>query len=229
MKTSTTVGYHQVKSGAEWTYNSVKDNPRQAVSTVADFVPIVGNIKGGMEALSGKDYITGYEFEHWERGVAAAAIFGGGIAKAGGKGYKLVKNSDFSSVPHNAKRVDTLDSHNVSNVGSAGKGTVKATPDFGRKMEYVFGKATGTKHNIDCSIAMERQLNSIGIFNNDKGRKLVLGNLTDSFNDASSILKTQDNGRIVRESLLSGPNGLLKVESVWDKEKLITVKLFGGR
>ncbi|UAC49576.1 hypothetical protein K6959_07100 [Bacillus aquiflavi] len=76
------------------------------------------------------------------------------------------------------------------------KDTVKVTPDFGRKMDYVFGNATGNKHNIDRSIAMERQLNSIGIFDNKTGRKHVLDNLTDTFNDASSILKTQDNGRI---------------------------------
>lgn len=40
-------------------------------------------------------------------------------------------------------------------------------------MEYVFGNATGAKHNIDRSIAMEKQLNSIGVFDNDTGIKLM--------------------------------------------------------
>ncbi|MFE3573846.1 hypothetical protein [Lysinibacillus sp. NPDC059133] len=102
-------------------------------------------------------------------------------------------------------------------------------PYFGKKLEYIFGNATGNKHNIDRSIAMERQLNSIGIFDDATGRKLVLDNLSDAFDNPSSILKTQENGRIIRESLLSGPNGVLKVESVWDREKLITVKLYGGK
>ncbi|MDD1503500.1 hypothetical protein PVA17_12105 [Lysinibacillus sp. CNPSo 3705] len=102
-------------------------------------------------------------------------------------------------------------------------------PYFGKKLEYIFGNATGNKHNIDRSIAMERQLNSIGIFDDATGRKLVLDNLSDAFDNPSSILKTQENGRIVRESLLSGPNGVLKIESVWDREKLITVKLYGGK
>jgi len=102
-------------------------------------------------------------------------------------------------------------------------------PYFGKKLEYIFGNATGNKHNIDRSIAMERQLNSIGVFDDAFGRKLVLDNLSDAFDNPSSILKTQENGRIVRESLLSGPNGVLKVESVWDREKLITVKLYGGK
>lgn len=105
----------------------------------------------------------------------------------------------------------------------------EGVPYFGKKLEYIFGNATGNKHNIDRSIAMERQLNSIGIFDDPFGRKLVLDNLSDAFDNPSSILKTQENGRIVRESLLSGPNGVLKVESVWDREKLITVKLYGGK
>jgi len=106
---------------------------------------------------------------------------------------------------------------------------IRVSPDYGRKMEYVFGNATGNKHNIDRSIAMKRQLNSVGIFDNETDRKLVLEKLTNTFNNTSSILKTQDNGRIVRESLLKGPNGVLKVESIWDGEKLITVKLYGGK
>ena len=75
---------------------------------------------------------------------------------------------------------------------------------------------------------MERLLNSFRIFD-AFDRKLVLDNLSDAFDNPSSILKTQENGRIVRESLLSGPNGVLKVESVWDREKLITVKLYGRK
>ncbi|WP_196602046.1 hypothetical protein [Pectinatus frisingensis] len=54
-------------------------------------------------------------------------------------------------------------------------------------------------------------------------------NLIEAFNNPASILKTQENGRVVRESLLSGPNGVIKVESVWDGSKLITATLFGGK
>ena len=103
-------------------------------------------------------------------------------------------------------------------------------PEFGKKLEYIFGNAKGNKHNIDRSKAMERQLNSIGIYDNANGRKLVIDNLTEAFYNPSSIrLPVQDNGRIVRESLLAGPNGLVKVESVWEGVKLITVTLLGGK
>lgn len=48
-------------------------------------------------------------------------------------------------------------------------------------------------------------------------------------NNPTSILKVQDNDRIVRESLLSGPNGAVKIESIWEGAKLITIQIFGGK
>src|SRR5690625_594265 len=107
--------------------------------------------------------------------------------------------------------------------------TTKMMPKYGRKLDYVFGKATGSKHNIDRSIAMEKQLNSIGVFDTKDGRKIVQNNLTNAFNDPKSVLKVQSNGRYVRESILNGPNGVVKLESIWDGDRLITVKIFGGK
>lgn len=46
-------------------------------------------------------------------------------------------------------------------------------------------------------------------------------------NNPMNIVKEQG-ARTVRESLLSGPGGFLKMESVWENNKLITMKLFGG-
>lgn len=104
-------------------------------------------------------------------------------------------------------------------------GQCEGVPYFGSKLEFIFGNATGNKNHIERSLAMELQLNSIGIFDDAKGKKLVLDNLSNAFDDPSSIRETKENGRVVRASVLTGPNGDLKVESVWDKEKLISVKL----
>jgi len=101
----------------------------------------------------------------------------------------------------------------------------EGVPYFGSKLEFIFGNATGNKNHIERSLAMELQLNSIGIFDDAKGKKLVLDNLSNAFDEPSSIRETKENGRLVRVSVLTGPNGELKVESVWDKEKLISVKL----
>lgn len=104
-------------------------------------------------------------------------------------------------------------------------GQCEGVPYFGSKLEFIFGNATGNKSHIERYLAMELQLNSIGIFDDAKGKKLVLDNLSNAFDDPSSIRETKENGRVVRTSVLKGPNGDLKVETVWDKEKLISVKL----
>ncbi len=45
--------------------------------------------------------------------------------------------------------------------------------------------------------------------------------------DSTAASHTQLNGRTVKESLLSGPNGFLKTISIWEGSKLITVILIG--
>lgn len=98
---------------------------------------------------------------------------------------------------------------------------------IGTKLEYVFGKATGNAHNIERSTEMLRKLQSIGIFDNKAGRSLMKSHLESIYSSTKGIL--QSNGRYLRESILMGPNGGVKVESVWEGNKLITVKLLGGK
>jgi hypothetical protein len=37
----------------------------------------------------------------------------------------------------------------------------------------------------------------------------------------------QENGRIVRDTLLMGPNGAVKMQTIWDGQKLVTIHLYG--
>jgi RHS repeat-associated protein len=104
-----------------------------------------------------------------------------------------------------------------------------AVPQLGRMLDYLFGLATGAAHNIERSTTMMGQLNRIGLNDTPASRRLVTEHLTDVFNDPSTIRAVQDNGRVVRESLLSGPGGNLKMESIWEGDRLITMNLFGGR
>jgi hypothetical protein len=98
-----------------------------------------------------------------------------------------------------------------------------------RKLDYIFGNASGTQHNINRSIDMERQLNRIGIYDNVEGREIVSDHLYNTYIDPTSILKVQEStGRIIRESLLAGPEGIVKFRSIWEGSKLITVEIFGG-
>jgi RHS repeat-associated protein len=104
-----------------------------------------------------------------------------------------------------------------------------AAPIIGSKLDYMFGKATGSIHNIQRSVDMLRQLNRIGIFDNNSGRNYVMNAFIQAFKDPNTIAKIQENGRTVREFLLMGPNGGVKVQSIWEGAKLITFELFGGR
>ena len=111
--------------------------------------------------------------------------------------------------------------------GELDSGDQKIVPKIGEKLKYVFGKATGSAHNVERSTTMARQLGRIGIFDNEIGSACLRSHLKAVLNDTNSILKIQDNGRILRESMLMGPNGGVKVHSVWEGSKLITINLFG--
>ncbi len=103
--------------------------------------------------------------------------------------------------------------------GSGGK--------IGTKLEYVFGKATGPVHNVERSISMLKKLQSVGTYDNKAERSLLQSHLKSVYSSTGGIL--QSNGHYLRESILMGPNGALKVESVWEGNKLITVTLFGRK
>lgn len=136
---------------------------------------------------------------------------------------------EYTETVHDPQMVYSLlveGTHNFY-VGEDGLLAHNCTPQLGRKLEYFFGNATGSTHNIQRSLGMQDQLNRVGIFDNDAGRALMTDHLTEVLNDSTNIVRVQDNGRAVRESLLCGPQGCLKFETIWEDNKLITGTLFG--
>ncbi|ATP40173.1 hypothetical protein CSE16_09005 [Solibacillus sp. R5-41] len=72
------------------TYTAFKEGGyKSAASAILDFVPIVGNIKAGIEIATGKEMFTNRKLETWERGVGVAAVFGGGLVKGAVRGSRL--------------------------------------------------------------------------------------------------------------------------------------------
>lgn len=69
---------------------------------------------------------------------------------------------------------------------------------------------------------MQRQLNSIAIFENKAGRSYLKGELGKALNSSNNVLK-RDGAFTIRESLLMGPNGGLFMESRWQSNKLNTI------
>lgn len=103
----------------------------------------------------------------------------------------------------------------------------ECVPDLGRKLEYVFGNATGHAHNVERSTDLARQLNRIGIQGDASGRQLLTEHFTMTLNNPMNIV-LEEGAKQTRESLLAGPGGFLKMRSVWQNNRLVTVFLFGG-
>jgi hypothetical protein len=99
--------------------------------------------------------------------------------------------------------------------------------DLGRKLDYFTGQATGTTHNVRRSQDMASQLSQIGIGNTRGGRRILRDHLESVYADATSIVATKG-ARTTRESLLAGPGGFRKLQTVWEDNKLITGLIYGG-
>ena len=110
-------------------------------------------------------------------------------------------------------------------ITATGTALAPVLPELGNKLNYVFGQATGALHNIQRSTDMLNQLNRIGIFNNAAGRDLITRKITEAYYHAQPIL--QNNGRHIREIMVMGPNGGVKMQTIWEGAKLITIELFG--
>ena len=94
------------QSGSYSSENLVKTG----VSSGLDFVPVVSNVKGAVEAISGKDYITGEKLSFGERVLSGiSAIPGGNYIKAVknvNKASNFVKNVNKTS--NFAKKTNTI-------------------------------------------------------------------------------------------------------------------------
>lgn len=101
-------------------------------------------------------------------------------------------------------------------------------PDIGRKLDYLFGKATGRQHNLDRSLSMLKALERIGLYETPTSRSYIAEHLEQVFYNQENI-SSQNGNWVKRDSLLAGPRGFLKVESTWKGNKLITIVLKGGK
>jgi len=101
-------------------------------------------------------------------------------------------------------------------------------PDLGRKLDYLFGQATGRQHNRDRSFSMFLELRRIGIHDTRTSRLYLTEHLRQVLGDPQNIV-SQDGSWLNRESLLAGPGGFLKLESTWYDNQLITIVLKRGK
>ena len=100
-------------------------------------------------------------------------------------------------------------------------------PVLGRKLDYLLGLATGSAYNIMRSRAMASALNKIGIYDNEPIRQYLAEHLAQVLNDDLNII-SRERGMEIRESLFIGPKGAVKLETIWQGDKLITAVVKEG-
>ena len=184
---------------------------------------VAGAVVGGaVAAATGKNVWAGVGI-----GAATGALIGTGVGAAAGVALAGSVTASTAAVAAGANAL-------VATVGAGGlaaggqfiaNNVQKVTPVLGNKLSYVFGQATGSVHNIQRSTDMLNQLNRIGIYDNATGRAYINQKITEAYYNIQPIL--QSNGRYVREFLIMGPNGVLKMQTIWEGAKLITIELFG--
>lgn len=160
-----------------------------------------------------------------EGGKGAALGFTAGTISSVGYSVSLYKNG-FN--PWTGNRVTCPDSDLMpmnALVEPQNLGNSRA-PTIGRKLDYMYGKATGTDHNVKRSIAMKKQLESIGLFDNNNNRSYIESEIVKSYQIDAPIPAKE--GTFMRETILMGPNGGLLMQTLWNGDHLNTIYLIGG-
>jgi hypothetical protein len=81
---------------------------------------------------------------------------------------------------------------------NVGKGGSKSA-DLGNKLDYIFGKGTGNKHNIQRSQSMQIELEKIGIYDDLSGRDYLTQHLNKVLNDSSNISSVEVRSYVAKE------------------------------
>ncbi|MGQ3236446.1 RHS repeat-associated core domain-containing protein [Shinella sp.] len=154
-----------------------------------------------------------------------------------------VNKADFEKMQERYKsRVGRSDAEILTELGLEGLGVLGAKggvsvpksvdrvmPELGSKLDFLLGKVTkGKPHNVERSYELGQKMQRIGLSDSPTTRATVAKHLESVLNDPSSISGIQEGGRTVRDSLLSGRYGNVKLQTIWDGPSLITIKMFGG-
>ena len=184
---------------------------------------IIGAVWGAASEAVNSYEETG-KVDGWR--VLKGAAIGGAIGLGAGAAVSLASTALIGTATATASSYEIAAAITTYIATNPTVGNICA--DLGRKLDYIFGKAQGDKHNVDRSLSMQRSLENIGLGDNPTSRAYVAEHLNKVLNDPQSIIEIQESGTVVRESLLTGPEGIVKIKSVWEDAKLITVEIFGG-
>ena len=113
-----------------------------------------------------------------------------------------------------------------------------------KKLDFLFGKATGRAHNLHRTKSMQISLQKIGVHDNKVGREALIEHLEKICNDQTNIIEVNMNIftykelpnkpmgsyiSVTRESFFMGPGGGVRLESVWKGNELLSVIIKEGK
>lgn len=102
---------------------------------------------------------------------------------------------------------------------------VLPVPNFGRKLNFLFGKSGGK--NATRSQDMAQQLENIGIKDTAENRQYVMDQLTKAFQGPAS--SAARDGAVWRETVLIGPDGgAIGLNTLWRGNQLVTIIVKSG-
>lgn len=91
------------------------------------------------------------------------------------------------------------------------------------KFDYLFGRVTSNPHNTARSQQLQSELGHIGIWDTPSGRQTLTTHFDGVASDPSSVVRTFSETRdgvtqnfTVRESLLAGPGGFVRLETTFE-------------
>ncbi len=90
----------------------------------------------------------------------------------------------------------------TSKTGKITEGGSKSA-DLGNKLDYIFGKGTGNKHNIQRSQSMQIELEKIGVYDDLSGRDYLTQHLNKVLNDSSNISSVEVRSYVAKEKLVT--------------------------
>ncbi|WP_435924041.1 RHS repeat-associated core domain-containing protein [Paenibacillus sp. DYY-L-2] len=178
---------------------------KTGVSMALDFVPIIGNAKGIIEAVTGRDLITGEKLAAWERALAIA----GPLGKTVRNGAKVLKFADEV-----ADGVQFVAKHGDEVAGLAGK-----TDDVAAAVNHgadIAGAAAGTTKAGDA-------VSDAGKLSGQLGSKTA--NAADVLKDGE---KLSDSVATVAQAGNRAANAAEVADGLSDAEKLAAVAAAGG-
>jgi len=111
--------------------------------------------------------------------------------------------------------------------------------ELGNKLDYQFGKAGGSQHNINRTTGLKAEMDKLGFEDTTENRNFFTDYYNDVLNKTNNIVKTELESYTVdnvtysyiatyKESFLMGKYGGAQITTVWDENRLLSIIIKSG-